>query len=369
MDSTFILVLIAVLVLMAFLYRRKQRKEKQMELDLETLTAKSDWVGVSNILKRQVYTWGALFLLTIGLLVASIVTHHKVIAAAITTAFMAYRFIKVYRLYRVFKDSVKTDDEEHVDIDELRRLTKEFLDCRYQEFDSSTTVFEITEAYKSALERGKSQGFYPVLVPVSENNFIGLTAEINPDGPCYSVDMKKVRAWRRNMLATAVTDGHKKIDELLAESKADIEQDGSLDWRKDIIGECEEKLEGRNCFFERSDNSLLPYDYVLLAEVPVKHAWEVFAWLPFCAYNYDIAVTDHMAVAKYWFERYGAVPAYVDSDMVGYYLDKPIAKSQAIDVALEHFAYCPDYIYQGYGTIANAASSICDSSIWEFWWD
>lgn len=214
-----------------------------MELDLETLTAKSDWVGVSNILKRQVYTWGALFLLTIGLLVASIVNHHKVIVAAITTAFMAYRFIKVYRLYRVFKDSVRTDDEEHVDIDELRRLTKEFLDCHYQEFDSSTTVFEITEAYKSALERGKSQGFYPVLVPVSENNFIGLTAEIDPDGPCYSVDMKKVRAWRRNMLATAVTDGHKKIDELLADSKADIEQDGSLDWRKDIIGECEEKLE------------------------------------------------------------------------------------------------------------------------------
>lgn len=32
---------------------------------------------------------GALFLLTIGLLMPGIVTHHKVIVAAITTAFMA----------------------------------------------------------------------------------------------------------------------------------------------------------------------------------------------------------------------------------------------------------------------------------------
>ena len=40
---------------------------------------------------------------------------------------------------------------------------------------------------------------------------------------------------------------------------------------------------------------------LILAKIPVKNPWELFAWLPFGNWNECPDTPELMAVAKYWF--------------------------------------------------------------------
>lgn len=41
----------------------------------------------------------------------------------------------------------------------------------------------------------------------------------------------------------------------------------------------------------------------------------------------------------------------------------------ATAIAAEHYAFCPDRVDQGVGTIRAYASLLANESIWPFWWD
>jgi len=43
---------------------------------------------------------------------------------------------------------------------------------------------------------------------------------------------------------------------------------------------------------------------LILAKIPVKNPWELFAWLPFGNWNECPDTPELMAVAKYWFEQH-----------------------------------------------------------------
>ena len=53
---------------------------------------------------------------------------------------------------------------------------------------------------------------------------------------------------------------------------------------------------------------------LILAKIPVKNPWEIFAYLPFGGWNECPNTPELMAVAKYWFEQHGAVPAAMSHD-------------------------------------------------------
>ena len=78
-----------------------------------------------------------------------------------------------------------------------------------------------------------------------------------------------------------------------------------------------------------------------------------------------------MAVAKYWFEKYGAFPALMTHDVLEYVLPDihGISKEQALDLALEQYAYCNDIVDQGVETVGRLADGLAKSSYWYFWWD
>ena len=40
-----------------------------------------------------------------------------------------------------------------------------------------------------------------------------------------------------------------------------------------------------------------------------------------------------------------------------------------MELAEEQFAYCPDIVHQGVGTISALASMLLDGTAWYFWWD
>ena len=108
---------------------------------------------------------------------------------------------------------------------------------------------------------------------------------------------------------------------------------------------------------------------VLLAEIPAQNPWEVFAWLPFGGWNSCPANEEHMAVSKYWFESYGAVPALMTHDVLEYVLPAPVSREKSVELALEQYAYCADIVDQGVETVGRLADGLAQSTVWFFWWD
>ena len=78
-----------------------------------------------------------------------------------------------------------------------------------------------------------------------------------------------------------------------------------------------------------------------------------------------------MAICKYWYEKYGAVPVTISHDIMEMHVPAPVEGAEALQVAKEHFAFCSDRVFQGTesGTLTELAACIEASEIWFFWWD
>lgn len=107
----------------------------------------------------------------------------------------------------------------------------------------------------------------------------------------------------------------------------------------------------------------------VLAKIPVKNPWEIFAWFPFGGWNECPAPEEMLWIGKYWYEKYGAVPAVMTRDVLEFSAHPIRDKSAAMGLALEQFAFCSDIVFQGVDTIGCLADSLTESSVWYFWWD
>jgi hypothetical protein len=88
--------------------------------------------------------------------------------------------------------------------------------------------------------------------------------------------------------------------------------------------------------------------------------------------NYDNDTAKFAAVVRDWERRFGARVVGVGSDTLHLSIAAPpTAADDALLVAAEHFAFCPDNIWQGAHphTLAAYAERLIDAHYWEFWWD
>ena len=105
-----------------------------------------------------------------------------------------------------------------------------------------------------------------------------------------------------------------------------------------------------------------------IVKVPTKKPYEVFAYLPVGGYNECPLDEEHIALAKRWYEIYGAVPCAISSDTVQYYVEKPIeTKNQTL--ANEMYLYCGDIVWQGVQCLENLEKANQGAAVWFFWWD
>jgi hypothetical protein len=115
----------------------------------------------------------------------------------------------------------------------------------------------------------------------------------------------------------------------------------------------------------------LPFCPELLL-VPVKASWQIPAYLRIGDWNDNPPTQVHIALLKRWYERFGAKLTFLDEDAMYLTLEHPVEdREQALELAIEQFAYCPDNILQGHGdgTFSGEALNLLGSKIWPFWWD
>lgn len=76
------------------------------------------------------------------------------------------------------------------------------------------------------------------------------------------------------------------------------------------------------------------------------------------------------AVLRSWEDRWSARVVEIGFDTLTLTVGNPPRDNEtAMALAAEHFAFCPDSIWQGAGTLVAYAESLNRSRTWTFWWD
>ena len=244
-----------------------------------------------------------------------------------------------------------------------------YLDCECTYFPSMADDDPIMCAYEYAGKNAAHEGFVPMLIAVDETLWECLMLNSDPaheGDDDHAFDPDAVAAYRQSQLAAPLPDGRMVLEDGMAERRAEAEDD-SKDWDTEVVG----RMEGgfNNHRFSGYWNSETDMTHpVILARIPVRHPWEVFAHLPFGNWNDCPDTPQLMAVARYWFEKFGAVPAVMTHDELDFALPKPIGWELAVQTALEQYAFCPD-MDQNHESVGALADTLRQSKIWYFWWD
>lgn len=244
-------------------------------------------------------------------------------------------------------------------MEQVKTLAK-YLNCPCRYFPPAEDDSELRKAYDEATALGKQHGFVPVLIAVDFT--LIETLMMNITGQAEKPGREEIDDYRRRMLSLSLEDGKtilkQRLDEWTEESElcmGEFSGQSQSDRQTDFSG-----------YWDCIDRKTLP---IVLAEIPVKNPWEVFAYLPFGGWNECPDTPELMSVAKYWFERYGAVPAVMTHDVLEFVLPKPITQQEAPEAALEQYGFCMDIVDQGTETIGALADTLCQDSVWYFWWD
>lgn len=108
-----------------------------------------------------------------------------------------------------------------------------------------------------------------------------------------------------------------------------------------------------------------------IALVPTMHSWEVPAYLTAQANDWDPPDAAHVAVLKYWYERWQAEVVSLNTGLLEMrVLQPPTTFHEAFELAKEQYLYAPDVVDQWLGGNLNTlAKMLLNGQVWSFWWD
>ena len=264
-------------------------------------------------------------------------------------------------------------DEATLEPSDLAKAMMEYLNCECTYFPAMADDDPIMSAYNYAKRESVKEGFVPVLIKADDEilwECLIMNSDPGSDGEDdYAFDPDKVAEYRKKMLTAFLKDGKMVLEEMIGRRKEEAEDD-DMDWDEDILGEMGSGYDNRRFSSYWNSDSKMTYP-LILAKIPVKNPWEVFAYLPFGDWNECPDTQSLMAVAKYWFEQYGAVPAVMTHDELEFLLPTPVSQEKAMDAAVEQYGFCPDVIDQGpeEATVGALADVLRQSTVWYFWWD
>ncbi len=108
-----------------------------------------------------------------------------------------------------------------------------------------------------------------------------------------------------------------------------------------------------------------------LGLVAVARPADALAWLGWTGPANHFADMGMLgAVLRSWEDRFGAYLIGVGFDTLLLGVERPARDARsALAIAAEHFAVCPDIVFQGAGTLGDYAAMLVDEPGWALWWD
>ena len=101
-------------------------------------------------------------------------------------------------------------------------------------------------------------------------------------------------------------------------------------------------------FYEEANSVYLgeKVENVYIAKIPTDKPYEVMAYIPMGGFNDCPENTMHIALAKQWYEQYGAYPICIGNDTIQFGLEKPVKAEEMLEnLVEEQFLYCPDIVW------------------------
>lgn len=225
------------------------------------------------------------------------------------------------------------------------------LNCPCTYYPAGTPLEVVKKAFFDTLQESREKGgFTPVLVR-ADDSLLDLY-EMAQSMPADDLE--------------SCQDGKVWLQDRLKEARESLEMYEGPEWWQELVGTVEGG-EVTPMFSSIMDGT--GSQAVILARVPVDKPWEIFSKIPFGGWNVCPAPEEHEIVSKYWYEKYGAQPLVISFDTMEYFVETPVGEEQALDLAMEQYAYCADIVEQGVGTIGALAASIKNQNSWYFWWD
>ena len=243
------------------------------------------------------------------------------------------------------------------------KFITDFLGCEYEIFENEENDTRLINKFNEWSNEGRQKGFYPVIIIPSDIFAEGLELDLEDMG--IENSREEIHKYREEIIKEAESiDVKKFLDERFSEY-SEMHKD------MDITGEFLE-TEPYHGFFSHIDGDI-PYSEILMVKIPVKNPWEIAAWIPMGGFNDCPEPAAQTAVFRYWYEKYGAVPALVTYDIWEMRVENPPeTEEEAESLAKEQFAFCYDIVMQasaGWDRIRALASTLKNSSTWYFWWD
>jgi hypothetical protein len=210
------------------------------------------------------------------------------------------------------------------------------------------------EAWERLLERAPRMGFYPVIV--GDEEAVRELVEFGDVERAADADGAIGRS--RKLDPTALLTGWS--------PPGDEEYEPlHCDWPPDDI-----ELRNRIAASHHWEDGKAHRE-VSITFVQAMSSWQVPAFFGFGHFNGCPTTEEHLAMLRLWHEHGGGIElASIKHDTIEVLMRRPPAtREEAMRLALEHNAYCPDIVSQGCGYIESLAASLMESRYALFWWD
>lgn len=228
-------------------------------------------------------------------------------------------------------------------IEEFKKLYNfEFEEIKADSFE------EISKKYLAAYKDGKEKGYTAVFLTVDDyllKAFEITMKDENTDNmmDIYNKNLERAKSINPNDLFNKFLKQN--IDESFTE--ADFKFDDSI----------KNNLKFSTVF----DRNEILKNNVILVKVPTKKPYEVLAYFGMGS--------EGIATVKYWYEKYGAVPAAITYDEIEFYVERPVQTlEEAKKLVIEQHAFCYGLLWECYNTLEELANAIYKNVQWYFWW-
>ena len=230
-------------------------------------------------------------------------------------------------------------------IDEFKKLYNfEFEEIKTNNFE------EASEKYLATYKDGKEKGYTPVFLTVDEYLLKTFKITMTNENADSMIDL-----FNKNLEKAKSINLIEIFNKFLKQQticKLFIEGDYKFD----------DSNKNNLKFLTIFNNEGNLKDNVILVKVPSTKPYEILAYFGMGS--------EGIATVKYWYEKYGAVPAAITYDEIEFYVEKPVQTlEEAKKLAVEHYAFCYDLVDQCCGTFEKLVDGLYKNIQWYFWWD
>ena len=229
-------------------------------------------------------------------------------------------------------------------IDEFKKLYNfEFEEIKTNNFE------EASEKYLATYKDGKEKGYTPVFLTVDEYLLKTFEITMTNENADSMIDL-----FNKNLEKAKSINLIEIFNKFLKQQticKLFIEGDYKFD----------DSNKNNLKFLTIFNNEGNLKDNVILVKVPTTKPYEILAYFGMGS--------EDIATVKYWYEKYGAIPASITYDEMEFYVERPPQTlEETKKLAVEHYAFCYGLLWGCYDTLEEAASTIYKNVQWYFWW-